>query len=230
MLSPLPEKGTLRFLQKIFLIKKLSLKIRQAILAIKSAFTKKTPAMLKKNILLFFFFLLLALNSQAQKRTLALGGKWINELSNWTYYGPGFGLQAVYKFTKHSGVESGLYYKVNRKLAFGYDPNGGLTNILARERTLVLPLLYRFESKPINVTAGFAVDYLINENYFREKTLFGSLKWNHSRSELITTISISKSFLLNKKLIIEPEIRGTTFIPAGGGGVSLNLSVRKIIF
>jgi hypothetical protein len=186
--------------------------------------------MRKKNILIFFSLILLALNSQAQKRTLALGGKWINELSNWKYYGPGFGLQAVYKFTKHSGVESGIYYKVNRKLTLGYDPNGNITNILARERTVILPFLYRFESKQINLTAGFAIDYLINKNNIREKTPFTSLKWHNNRSELITTISISKNIFLNKKLIIEPEIRGTTFIPAGGGGVSLNLSMRKIIF
>lgn len=186
--------------------------------------------MRKKNILIFFSSLLFAINSLAQKRALALGGKWTNELSNWRYYGPGFGLQAVYKFTKHSGVESGLYYKVNRKLTLGYDPNHNITNTLARERTLVLPLLYRFESRQINLTAGFAIDYLINKNAIREKTPFTSLKWNSNRSELITTISLSKNFFLNKKLIIEPEIRGSTFIPAGGGGVSLNLSVRKIIF
>lgn len=186
--------------------------------------------MRKKIILLFFSLILFILNTHAQKKSFELGGKWINEYSNWRYYGPGLGIQTIYKISKHSGIESGIYYKVNRKLAFAFDPNGHLTNIIAPERTIILPILYRFESKLINATAGLAVDYLINENYFKEKTLFGSLKWNQSRSELITTISISKSFKLNKKWIVEPELRGSTFIPAGGGGISLNLSARKIIF
>ena len=154
----------------------------------------------------------------------------INELAMWKSFGFGIGVQSVYMFTKHSGIESGLYYKINPKNYFTTDAQGNFVNIIAREKTILFPVLYRFESALINFTAGMAIDYLLNQKDFKSNTSFPSVKWKGRNSEFISTISISKNFYLKKSLIVEPEIRASSFVPAGGGGVALNLSLRKKIF
>lgn len=165
-----------------------------------------------------------------QKKSFEIGGKYISEIVNGGHYSPGIGVQAIYKFTKHSGIESGLYFKVNPEF---YLVSQGLLNYSFRrydEKVIQLPFLYRFESSVINFTAGFAVEYLINMKTIEKTLPPGYTNEFFTRLEAVLTISISKSWSLGRSWIIEPELRVSAPVPEGGVGTGLNISLRKRIF
>ena len=181
-----------------------------------------------KNIFLFQLFLLIGtLSTYSQKKSsLEIGGKIISEWVEWKSYGPGAGLQAIFKVTDHSGIETGLYYII--KPRFYFQPTTLYKKV--NEKTILIPFLYKFDSRLINFTAGFALDYLIDKNQPDRDLSISITKYNTGRIEFLPTLSISKNFYLNESLIFEPEIRGTSFIPRGGGGFAFNLSLRKKVF
>ncbi|MBC7874350.1 MAG: hypothetical protein H7Y01_10160 [Ferruginibacter sp.] len=161
---------------------------------------------------------------------MEIGGKLISELADWKSYGPGIGLQTIFNITKHSGLETGLYFKINPKYYRYIDGAGIFSGKNFPEKVVQVPLLYRFDSKPINFTAGLALDYILNLEKMKKSSPFGLSPDYFHRLELVSTISVSKSFYLNKSLVIEPELRASAFVPQGGGGVALNVSLRKMIF
>ena len=170
------------------------------------------------------------LTVQAQKSSLEIGAKLINELADWTTYAPGGGAQFVLKLTMHSGIETGLYYKLNpRVYYFSYEPTG-LSKKKFTQKVILVPLVYRYDSRSINFTAGLAVDYLVNREQLKKTHALGLPDEYYNRFELVSTISLSKSFYLHRSLVLEPEIRANAFVPAGGGGVALNVSLRKQFF
>lgn len=173
--------------------------------------------------------LLCYFNVKAQNNSLEIGGKLMNEWVEGKSYGPGIGLQAIYKITKHSGIETGLYYKTSPRFYFLVYTAGNYYKKV-NEKTILIPLVYKFDSRLINFTAGMAVDYLIVKNQSDRDLSRSITKNNPGRAQFISTLSVSKNFYLNESLIFEPEIRGSSYIPAGGGGVGFNLSFRKKIF
>ncbi len=186
---------------------------------------------MKRKILIIQVFLIVCMSAvYSQKTSLEIGGKVINELATWKNFGPGAGLQVVYKVTKHSGLETGIYYKINPKHYLFPDSLLGLSYEKFNERVILIPILYRFDSKIINFTAGFGIDYIISLKDIQKKEPLGYPKDYFNRIEFVSILSISKTFYLNNSWILEPEIRGTAFVPAGGGGVGLNISLRKKIF
>jgi hypothetical protein len=178
----------------------------------------------KLGCLLPVIFLIITTNISAQKRSLQFGGKLINELVNHGY-GPGIGADIVYKITKHSGIVTGLYFKIDPHQYTAYSPGRTYSVSKFSERTIMVPLLYKFESKLVTLTAGGTVSYILN--YRESDKLFTHLT---GQLEPAVTISISKSFYFGKSLVFEPEIRASAPIPEGGVGTGLNLSLRKTIF
>jgi len=180
-----------------------------------------------KNVFLIQLFILIGTSpTYSQKSSLEIGGKLISEWVEWESYAPGIGVQAIYKITDHSGIETGLYYMT--KPRFYFQPTTLYKKV--NEKTILIPLLYKFDSRLINFTAGFAIDYLIDKNQPDRDLYILITNDKTGRIEFLPTFSISKNFYLNESLIFEPEIRGTSFIPRGGGGFALNFSLRKKVF
>jgi hypothetical protein len=108
----------------------------------------------------------------------------------------------------------------------------GLLNYTTRrydEKVIYLPLLYRFESGLVNFTAGFALEYFLNMKKTEKILPPGYTSEFFTRLEVISTISLSKSWNLGKSWIIEPELRASAPIPEGGVGTGVNISLRKRI-
>jgi hypothetical protein len=169
--------------------------------------------------------------SFCQDKSLSIGIKVLNEidLDGGTFY-PGGGGQIVYRMTKHSGLESGLYYS-NQTMTFYFVTIGRETfHAAVAESWVRLPVLYRFDSKFLNFTVGPQLEYflgwknkhsnpsIIINNYARPSARFG------------LTNSLSKSIELSSKWLLEPEAR-LIFYPSNEyGTIGLNIALRKILF
>lgn len=175
---------------------------------------------LKETILLTAFTFAFVPLLKGQQR-LEAGVKIMNEYF-YNKYGPGMGGQIVYRITKHSGIESGILYKVNHRSYFS--ANSFSFSIL-RENTVLLPLMYRFDAKILNLSAGGSTSYIIN---FKESEKLRTHETG--RFEFAAAIAISKSFKLGDHWTFEPEIRSSAPIPEGGVANSLNFSLRKNIW
>jgi hypothetical protein len=98
------------------------------------------------------------------------------------------------------------------------------------QKVINLPLSYRFASRLVNFTAGFAVEYTLNLGQIKRS--HPSLHYDEflTRLTAVPTLSISKSFYFSRNWVIEPELRTSAPIPQGGVGTGINLSLRKRIF
>ncbi len=123
------------------------------------------------------------------------------------------GFQVVYQLKKHGGIESGLYYRPVKNTLFVsyYDPgtNFNYTGVaVISEKYLHIPVLYRYQSRIINFTAGTSFDLFLG---WKDKSENASLKVNSynpaSSIQVGAVVSISKSILLSEKIILEPEVR-----------------------
>jgi hypothetical protein len=181
-------------------------------------------------ISLFLIFIITAKNVLAQDKSIEIGGKIINELTFYNGYAPGIGGQIIYRMGKHSGIESGLYYKI-RPISFNFYPPIITTfyYVEASERNILFPVLYRFDSRFVNFTIGPVLEYFIGWKQNRSNSDVVIKDYVTDRLELISTASISKNFMISHKWIFEPEIRFSAFVPNGDGGYGLNFSFRKIL-
>ena len=186
---------------------------------------------MRKKTLLVFPFLLFGLITYTQQHSLQVGGKLIN---NWTFYNGsaiGFGGQFVYRLTKHSGLETGLYY-YNRPRDYTTTVYYGNTmstyDFGVNERRLLMPLFYRFESKIVNFSAGPVLDYFIG--WKQTDGLVQVNSYSNSAIQVTGSAGVSKSFYLTPTLIIEPEVMFNYIFAEDDGAIGLNLCVRKKIF
>jgi hypothetical protein len=166
----------------------------------------------------------------SQKKSLEIGIKVMTEFTHPKIYEPGIGLQSVLKLTKHSGVETGLYLKTDANSYFSYDSAFNLGYRQSKEKNLLLPILYRFDSKFLSFTAGPILKYFMSWKDVTKAPPQTITRYNQKTFELMASLSISKNFHLSPSLILEPEVRGSAFVPRGGGGFQLNLSLRKKLF
>jgi hypothetical protein len=177
-------------------------------------------------ITLFFLF-----STGAQQRSLWSGGKLIN---NWTFYNGsavGFGGQLIYKMTKHSGLETGLYY-YNRPRDYTttiyYGNTMSTYDFGVNERRLLMPVFYRFDSKFLNFSVGPVLDYFVG--WKQTDGLVEVNSYSNSAIQVTGSAGVSKSFYLNPTLILEPEVMFNYIFAEDDGAIGLNLSLRKKIF
>jgi hypothetical protein len=154
----------------------------------------------------------------AQQKSLAAGVKLLNDLTFNNGFAAGFGGQLAYKMRKHGGLESRIYYTSRKTTFYTYTANNSYYAEVA-ERRIYLPILYRFESKVVNFTAGPMIDYFID---WTQKSGSGGIEvTGYSRNDirLIGSASISKTVNLFKQLQLEPELRFNYIIPNANGSL-----------
>ena len=190
---------------------------------------------MRKIYFLFVFSMLSTsvLYGQKNKRSLEIGAKLINEYFSTDGWGIGLGGQLVYKITKHSGIESGLYYQ-SKPVGFSIYISNGISNYIysgkIAERRLLFPVFYRYSSKFINFSAGPELGYFLG---WRAKSSSPGLTINnYDTNNLQFTFSagVSKSFNLSESLILEPEVKYNLHLTEEDFGPAFNISLRKKLF
>lgn len=173
-----------------------------------------------------------ASNVYSQPQYWEVGLKISKEFVGTTTDGASIGGTALYKISKNSAIEAGLLYKFNPKKYLNYSELGNQTKpfyepIKEIEKTILIPISYRFESSIVNFSAGSGVHILLNkkELTFTNSTL--KKDWLNNTMEVMATVGISKNLRVNKTMYVEPEIRQCYYFSGGGAGFQLNLSFKK---
>jgi hypothetical protein len=172
-----------------------------------------------------------SLGTYGQKSTL-IGINAIAQLADGLPH-PGVGATIERKFSRHIGVESGLYYLTYRNefnfVIYGPDPESIPVKVL--ESYLSLPILFKYYSRIVNVSIGPTFDAYLG--YSTKSRNSAVLITNHNVSPAIAAtaiIKISKTFTLRDNLKLEPEVRyGENITYEGnfaGFGIAMKYKIR----
>ncbi len=124
---------------------------------------------------------------------------------------PAIGLTFEKQLTRHSGLETGLFYRTWKSsgVITYMDASGFfIYSLVVSQRHLSIPVLYKYYSNSINFSAGPTLDFYVGwKQKNRGSTVY--IK-DFSISPKVTAGflgKVSKAFTLRKRLILEPEIR-----------------------
>ena len=138
----------------------------------------------------------------------------------------GLGVTIERKLTKHSGIESGLYYRtciyeqtfVTNSTVFAFSLS---------EKYISFPILYKFYSRIVNLSVGPSVDYFAG---WDQKSGTDGLKVDDHSVDPNFAFGImakaGKSFPLSKQLFIEPELRYNRIIPTLRNYFGIGISMK----
>ncbi|RYZ27963.1 MAG: hypothetical protein EOO10_11100 [Chitinophagaceae bacterium] len=165
-----------------------------------------------------------------QNKSLSIGGKMLNniDIENETW-SPGFGGQVVYRLTKHSGLESGLYYSTERT-SFYYSTPVTSFAINVSERWLALPLFYRFDSRIINVAVGPQLEYFAGWKDRTNNSAVTIDSYNRESFRVAVSAALSKTIHLSGKWLLEPEAKVNFYPEEEHGLLGINLALRRKLF
>jgi len=185
--------------------------------------------MLKK-IVLAGIFLSFATVCLGQNKSLSVGGKMLNNIDvENAIWSPGFGGQVVYRLTKHSGLESGLYYSTERTSFYYFTPVTSF-GINVSERWLALPLFYRFDSRIINVAAGPQLEYFAGWKDRTNNSAVTIDSYNRESFRVAASAALSKTIKLSSKWLLEPEAKVSFYPEEEYGLFGINLALRRKLF
>jgi hypothetical protein len=171
------------------------------------------------------FFLLTQAISQNNYQETQLGIKIINEYNeNFEF---AFGLQSVFRIKKHAGMETGLYYKPRRMtLLANSAPDIYIINI--SDRSLQLPIWYRFDSKKLNFLCGPVIEYFLGWKNKTNNPNVTIYDYNREpKTRLAISAGITKTIRINNTIIVEPELRANFFTDSEQPDFGINIAFRK---
>ena len=170
----------------------------------------KTHHMMKQ---IFTLMLLLSstqlLHAQTETR---IGANFTADLTYSNDFKPGVGLALEGKITKRSGLETGVYYRNNPMNFTTYVqlPQGGVfaINSSITERFLSVPVLYKFYSKIVNISAGTTFDFLLKAEQTAglPDVVVTNYKTNNS-FDMGVMLKVGKQIKLADSWLLEPELR-----------------------
>lgn len=131
---------------------------------------------------------------------------------------PTYGLSLEHKATKHSGFETGVYYRdFKQRYSYFYPSVSGGRQFHDSTLTyLSIPLLYKFYSKVVNFEVGVTADfYLAGERlvFFNQSDVRTEAKKVYvPKARAGIMLKLGKSINLGERLVIEPELRVNTLL------------------
>lgn len=174
-------------------------------------------------ILLLLTLVILSFNAKAQKQSFA-GVTFTGESTNGGF-AAGAGLTFERKLTRHSGIETGLFYRTYRQAVYVQYQNNIYPFSIA-ERHLSVPFLYKFYSSILNISVGPTIDFYVGwknktksdvssaNSYYLDPSVFAG-----------AMIKVSKEINLEDRFFLEPELRLNrilgTYRTYGGAGIAL---------
>ena len=142
----------------------------------------------------------------SQKKNI-VGITLTGEITSASDFVAGIGATFERQLKKHSGFETGIYYrtfKTNGTLQVG----GNFYNFIIAERHLSIPFLYKFYSSIINLSVGPTFDFYIGWTQKNKSSLVMVNSYNIDPNFGLGLIGkVSKRIEISKKFILEPEIR-----------------------
>lgn len=127
-------------------------------------------------------------------------------------FAPNVGLSFEARFTRHSGIETGFYYR-NVKFLAGITMDGEATHYPARnQRYFSIPLLYKYYSRIVNVGVGITYDFMFDHTLMAHDSYGKEL----DKNRVGIMLKVSKDITLYKGLFLEPEFHFNPFWADGG--------------
>ena len=159
----------------------------------------------------FLLFIILALSNKCfSQQTNYIGLDFTIEKASGSFR-PGPGLVFESQITRHSGIETGAYYRTYMQDFYVTVSDSTDTRIFygqVAERHVSVPLQYKFYSRIINLAAGPTFDFYLG---WKQKHKSTSLEVNAYNVDPVFFIGFiakaSKSIRLSENFILEPEIR-----------------------
>ncbi len=136
----------------------------------------------------------------------------------------GLGLNIERKITKHSGIESGLYYrtyKTSLYISTGTDYN----NFAISERHISLPVLYKFYSRIINFSVGPTFDFYVGWKQKSGYVIVNTYSIDPSFAFGFIT-KFSKQINLSDHLFLEPELRLNPILTYNRAYIGLGIAAK----
>lgn len=121
-------------------------------------------------------------------------------------FSPNVGLSFEARLTRHSGIETGFYYR-NVKYAGGIslaDPNTRYD--ASYSRYFSIPVLYKYYSRILNVGAGINYDFRFSQSDNRT---------SDAQNRFGLMVKVSKNITLSRGLFLEPEFHFNPFVDDG---------------
>ncbi|MEO6948710.1 MAG: hypothetical protein ABI123_03690 [Ginsengibacter sp.] len=170
-----------------------------------------------------FLFLVCAQFSYSQKQMI--GGIDLTVESTGDHWVPGVGATFEYKLTKHSGLETGLFYRTYKVSGYAYSTEF-FQNFIIAERHLSIPILYKFYSSIVNFSVGPTIDFYLGWRQKMGKSVIEIDTYNIDPTVgLGAMLKLSKTINLSEKLLLEPELRLNPILgnsrAYGGLGIAL---------
>ena len=169
-----------------------------------------------------------SLNLFAQKaKYLGLNATLETSSSN---FRPSAGIIYEQRFTKRSGIETGIYYRnyiQNLVVIFNTPTSSDVANIRLSERHLSIPALYKFYTRLVNISAGPSFEFYLG---WKEKSDNQTIKTvdysNNSAFNIGLMAKISRSIKLNERFNLEPEVRFNPIITNDRAYIGLGLAAK----
>lgn len=122
-------------------------------------------------------------------------------------FAPNAGLSFEARITRHSGIETGFYYR-NVKFPSGTTMDGMATPYPAtNQRYFSIPLLYKYYSRIVNVGVGITYDFM-----FDHTTMYvNSYGKEQDKNRMGIMLKVSKDITLYRGLFLEPEFHFNPF-------------------
>jgi len=161
-------------------------------------------------MLLLLLLQLLPLLNYAQFKSTTIGTTVTLEAGTRSSLRPGFGITAERRLTKHSGFETGLFYRSYKAGWIATFTPGGLRTFNIIENYISVPVLYKYYTNVVNVSAGPCLDYFTGWNQTTGKPDIDVVDYTvHNKLQFGLQLKLSKAININKKISISPELRGT---------------------
>jgi hypothetical protein len=148
---------------------------------------------------------------------------------------PGFGLVLDHRITRHSGFETGLFYRTFRtsgSILMSDAPNFYLLPFQVRESYISIPILYKFHSRIVNISVGPTLDFFVG---WSDKTTTPDLEVSDFSVDpsfaFGAMLKISKQIRISDNLFLEPDLRMNPLVTSGriygGFGIAFSYLTKK---
>lgn len=129
-------------------------------------------------------------------------------------FAPNVGLSFEARFTRHSGIETGFYYRnVTSAAGYYYEGEGKFNSYPSgHRRYLSIPLLYKYYSRIVNVGLGITYDFMFDHTTMT----YASYGKEQDKNRVGIMLKVSKDITLYKGLFLEPEFHFNPFWADGG--------------
>jgi hypothetical protein len=150
---------------------------------------------------------------------------------------PGGGIYLDHRFTRKSGIETGVFYRTFRTSGLvtisGAGPGGNLfLPFEVRESYLTVPILYKFHTRIVNISAGPTLDFFMG---WADKTTTPDFEITEFSVDPSFSfggmLKISKPIKLSEYMVLDLDARLNPLFSSGriygGFGIAFSYLVKK---